>query len=69
MKDEIPKNSCKQRKRRRTVKSPTRPEQTVRLGKVDLAAVLDRARRLRQKTQDHPLTDNELQTEKQMGRP
>jgi hypothetical protein len=69
MKDEIRKKSQKQRKKSRTVKSPDCPEGATRLRKLDLAAVLDRARRLRQKTKDHPLTDDELQTAKQIGRP
>jgi hypothetical protein len=36
--------------------------------KVNPEILLDRARRLRRKTKDHPITDNELHTAKQMGR-
>ena len=44
-------------------------EQAVRGRKFNPEALLDRARHLRQKTKDHPLTENELRTAKQMGRP
>jgi hypothetical protein len=37
--------------------------------KVNPEILLDRARRLRRKTKDHPIADNELRTAKQMGRP
>jgi antitoxin FitA len=44
-------------------------ERTVRGRKVDPETLLDRARRLRRKTDDHPITDNELRTAKETGRP
>jgi hypothetical protein len=44
-------------------------ERAVRGRKVNAEILLDRARRLRHKTKDHPITDNELRTAKQMGRP
>ena len=44
-------------------------ERAVRGRKFNAEILLDRARRLRQKTKDHPITDNELRTAKQMGRP
>jgi antitoxin FitA len=44
-------------------------ERAVRGRRVNPEVLLDRARRLRQKTKDHPITDNELRTAKQMGRP
>ena len=36
--------------------------------KVNAEILLDRARRLRRKAKDHPITDNELRTAKHMGR-
>lgn len=44
-------------------------ERAVRGRKVDPETLLDRARRLRLKTKDHPLADNDLVTWKQVGRP
>ncbi len=37
--------------------------------KVNAEILLDRALHLRRKIKDHPITDNELLTAKQMGRP
>jgi len=36
--------------------------------RLKLEVLLDRARRLRRKTKDHPVTDYELRAAKQMGR-
>jgi antitoxin FitA len=44
-------------------------ERAVRGRKVNPEILIERARRLRLKTKDHPVTDNDLANWKQVGRP